>query len=81
MRLSSDKRDSGYDAWQRTQMFGKRVKIFLDDKEMNDVDIADDELGYVRQYKKDDKGHIFLDEKTAEIASQELSGKVRIEIK
>ena len=75
MRMSSDDKDPGYEAWQKA---GSRATVFLDDVEQKDVCMADEKEGIVRRCKHDADGKIYAI--GDEVAMEEVRGVVRIEI-
>lgn len=78
MRFSTDEKDRGYDAWCRALSEGKTVKVYLDDVEQRDCEMADDEAGEVSRAKRNEADELYL--VGEEIARETVRGVVRIEV-
>lgn len=70
MRLSAHHKSPDYR--------GRHFDVYLDDVQMRDVFEADDDVGYVKHYVRDDQGHLRLNEAKTEIVHVTKFGRVRI---
>lgn len=80
MRLSVDSSDPGYPRWLALQSQDCKVRVFLDDAEVCDVVACDEERGQIVCYRKDSSGELVIDRIAREIATETLTGRVRIEV-
>lgn len=79
MRLSTDENDPGYIAFEEAQCAGRKIDVFLDGNEIEDVETVDDEEGIVVRFARhDDDGTLKLDETLENIERETLRGEVRI---
>lgn len=78
MRISIDTCDKGHDAYERAVAAEDSVRIFFNGKQIDAARIltADEEAGFIRQFRLNKHGELFLD--GAEAATETLHGKVRI---
>lgn len=70
MRLSAHHKSPDYR--------GRHFDVYLDDVQMRDVFEADDEVGYVKHYVRNDQGHLYLNEERTEVVHETKFGRVRI---
>lgn len=76
MRYSTDEDDEGYSNWMEVRTHGKFLKAYLDGAEVKSAFTVDVEKGYI--LKAIEPPHV--KEGTEYIATEELYGKVTVEI-
>lgn len=74
MRYSTNKADSGYEAYQSILAFGYQVSVYMGGLEVKDCMTADDELGYVL------KASLPIRADGDKIVTEELYGDVEISL-
>ena len=72
MRISTDIRDKGYDAYVEMKSRGYQAKVMLDGVEQREVMTVDTDLGYVL------KASLPIRAEGGEIVTEELYGNVEI---
>lgn len=61
--------------YENTAAIGKKVNVFLDGKEVDDVLEANTDEGYIIQLLRNSKGHLYADE-NGDAANCRKNGKV-----
>jgi hypothetical protein len=79
MRVSINKDDPGFDAYQAARAAGKSVHVYLDGVEVKACLMADDDLGTVTRHVLNADGQVQIDpEKRDEVWTETVNGKVEI---
>lgn len=78
MRLSVEKDDPGYLAWQKLGNKRRDVRIFVDGAEVKNAITADAEEGFVIVNETGENGQILFDRKSGEIYTKRITGCVEI---
>lgn len=82
MRISADRTDAGYSMFCAVLAEGKKVYVFLNEKEQQECITADDEAGFVLRLKLDNEGNPQVDPNDSNrVWSEKVLGDVRIECK
>lgn len=81
MRLSANHDDTGYAEYSRLRREGRTITVYLDGREIDHVELCDDQEGIVRCHVLSSGGRIQRDPRNEEeVWTQVLRGDVRIEI-
>ncbi len=78
MRLSVEKDEPGYSAWQALGNRRHDVRIFVDGAEVKNAITADTEEGFVVVNETGENGHILFGRESGEIYTKRITGRVEI---
>lgn len=78
MRISANKDDPGYAQYRASLDSGKAVVIFLDGAQVKDCQTADDQLGVVSYFVRDENGYLQVSPLGDSALIETRQGKVSI---
>lgn len=78
MRLSAEQHDPGHGPLMRLWEKNRVPEVLLDGNPIQHCKTADEELGYVVRYQRDELGDYRLDPEKREVLTEQLFGHVQI---